>query len=63
MHCYLGFTESFEGFFAWAEAIVGWLFGIATERCWLLSYAAGKLKSCKSKIVAADAVASKKLEG
>jgi len=31
MHCYLGFTESFEGFFAWAEAIVGCLFRIATE--------------------------------
>jgi len=63
MHCYLGFTESFEGFFTLAEVIVGGLFGIATERCLLLSYAAGKLKSYKSKIVAANAIASKMLEG
>ena len=45
MHYYLGFTESFEGFFALAEAIVGCLSEIVTEHCWLLSFAAGKLKS------------------
>ena len=63
MRCFLGFTESFEGFFALAGVIVGDYFGIGTGRYWHLSCAVGKLKSCRLKIVAAIAVVFKMLVG